>query len=95
MVGLESTRAIRKMRPLQHSLEMSPTEVGRIPPADAALPAAEESLERVPEFGTEYRVDDRVEGRVEVAQPEEERDHVRIEVAGFADREKDRHYEER
>ena len=38
--------------------------------------AAQEPLEGLPELRTEDRVDDRVQGRVEVAQPQEETDMV-------------------
>lgn len=43
-----------------------------------AVAAAEEFLEGLPELGAEDRVDDGVEGGVEVAQPQEEAEHPEV-----------------
>lgn len=40
-------------------------------PTNAALLTAQYPLERVPELGAENRVDDRIERRIEIAQPQE------------------------
>ena len=50
-------------------------EVAR-PVVAVAGAAAQEPLEGLPELRAEDRVDDRVQGRVEVAQPQEETDMV-------------------
>ena len=81
----------------QGSVEMSHTEVSGAPPHRMTSPA-EDPLEGVSELRAEDSVDDRVEGRVEVAQPEEEGKKVLIEFADVvevAERKHDGHEEER
>lgn len=51
------------------------------------------ALEGVPELRAEDGVDDRVQGGVEVAEPQEQSYQVRREVVPAVDREKDGHYE--
>lgn len=57
--------------------------------------SAQDALERLPEFGTEDGVDDRIERRIEVAQPQEERGDLVVDFARVAQRHKQRHQEER
>lgn len=64
-------------------------------PPQAVLPAAQDPLERVPELGREDGVDDRVERRVEVAQPQTHAHRDRRDVTGGAGRQQDRDDEER
>ena len=47
---------------------------------------AEYPLERLPELRREYRVDDRIEGAIEVAQPQEDTGYGFRRLAGVADR---------
>ena len=46
---------------------------------------AQQFLERVPEFRAEDGVQDGVQRRVKIAQPQEERDHVLVKVTRRAD----------
>ena len=55
----------------------------------------EDPLEGLPELRAEHRIDDRIQGGVEVAQPEEERDDVRIERPILEDRHQQGQDEER
>ena len=52
------------------------------------------ALKGLPELGTEHSVNDRIERRVEVAQPEEEAGHVGVDLARVAQWHEQRHDEE-
>lgn len=54
------------------------------PVGGAAVRPEQDPLEGLPELGAEDSIDDRVERRVEVAQPEEQRRYGIVDVAGFA-----------
>ena len=60
-----------------------------------AVVDSEKFLERVAEFWTEDGVQDGIQRRVEVAQPEEEGQHGVIEVTRLADGEQDGNDKER
>lgn len=62
------------------TLELAASVVG------VSMAAEEDALERLPELGTEYRVDDRIQRRVEVAQPQEEREERVANLAALAQR---------
>jgi len=61
------------------------------------LSSTQQPFERLPELWTENGVDDGVEGGVEVAQPQEKRDDVLVEIAklGRTQRHEQRHDEKR
>ena len=61
----------------------------------APVDSTQHLLEGESELGAEHRVDDRVEGGVEVAEPEEERGQGVSYLAGWAQRHQERHDEER
>lgn len=56
---------------------------------------AEEFLERVAEFWTENGIEDGIQSRVEISQPEEKGQHDVAEVARIADGKQDGNDEER
>lgn len=57
--------------------------------------AAQDALESLPELRTEHCVDDRIQRRIEVAQPQEERNHRVADITIVAQRHHQRHDEER
>lgn len=64
-----------------------------VPAADSVVASVEEAFEGVPELGAEDGVDDGVQGRVEVAEPQEQRYDIGWEPAPVVNREKDSHDE--
>lgn len=64
-----------------------------IPATDSVVASIEETLEGVPELGAENGVDDGVQGRVEVPEPQEQRYDIRWEPAPVVNGEKDSHDE--
>lgn len=56
--------------------------------------AAQDALECLPELRTEYGVDDGIQRRVEITQPQEERRDLVVDLAFIAQRQQQRHQEE-
>lgn len=92
MGGFENTNvqhrsALRTYNPCPLELTASVVRI--------SMAAEEDALERLPELGTEYCVNDRIQCRVEVAEPQEERGECVANLAALAERHQKGHYEER
>lgn len=72
----------RDVAPAPTSLEVSHAEMTVLPAGGGVLPAAQEFLKRVPEFRTEDRIDDGVEGGVKVTWCGELKKNVKFLLRG-------------
>lgn len=63
-----------------------------VPPG--VIPSAQDLFESVPKLRTKYGVYNRIQRRIEISQPKENRDHVFFEQVRV-DWQQHRHYEER
>lgn len=65
-------------------------------PAPSPVRPAQHSFERLSELGTKYRINNGIQGRIEIPKPKKETHNVRVDVTGVtAQRHDERDYEKR